>query len=74
MFEVAVGLSRVQTCFSPTLIHCHETVWREAGGSCQLIHWDFDQKPRTKSVSTGWLIAALPYQINLVSSNIKIKS
>ena len=70
MFEAVVGLSRVQTCFSPPLILCHETVWRQTGGSCQLIHWEFDQKPRTTSVSVGWLIAAVPYQINLVSSNI----
>ena len=70
MFEAVLGLSRVQTCFSPPLIHCHGTVWREAGGSCQLIHWEFDQKPRTTSGSISWLIAAVPYQINFVSSNI----
>lgn len=66
MFEAVVGLSRVQACFSDSLIHCHETVQGEAGESCQLIHWEFDQKPRTTSVSTGWLIATVPYQINLV--------
>lgn len=70
MFEAVLGLSRVQTCFSPSLIHCHGTVWREAGGSCQLIHWEFDQKPRATSGSISWLIAAVPYQINFVSSNI----
>lgn len=70
MFEAVVGLSGVQACFSPSLIHCHETVWRQARGSCRLIHWEFDQKPRTTSVKTGWQIAAVPYQINLVSSDV----
>lgn len=70
MFEAVVGLSGVQACFSPSLIHCHETVWRQARGSCRLIHWEFDQKPRTTSMKTGWQIAAVPYQINLVSSDV----
>lgn len=59
IFEAVLGVSRVRTCFSP-LIHCHETVWRDTRDVCQLIHWEFDQKPRTTSGRISWLTAALP--------------
>lgn len=76
MFEAVMGLSRVQTCFSLSLIQCHDAVGEKGGGgSCQLIHWEFDQKPRTTRGSISWLIAAVPYQINLVNSNtVKLNS
>lgn len=70
VFGAVVGLSRVQTVFLPSLIQCHETVWEVAGGTCQLIHWEFVKKPGTARGSISCTRAALPLQILLVKGCI----